>query len=244
MCKTRGILKVIRVNLVGVSACTQYLSRARRGNPSRASPSFAAALWVKEPRLRAGQDHDRDEGMIFFASGGIEQRNGTKGPVLGRERRERKLAWREGSSVKYLETNQIRNEILTRIPSISAKGTLHRPPRDCRCDDNFLLLHKVILLLQLVVKIEFDPDVKIEFDPDKDAINRRKHGLSLAGAARVDIESAAVVPDERYAYGEARFRAYGWMDGRMHMLAFTVPGDVIRAISLRKANPREVKRYG
>ena len=27
------------------------------------------------------------------------------------------------------------------------------------------------------------------------------------------------------------------------MLVFTMRGDVLRAISLRKANPREVKRY-
>lgn len=86
--------------------------------------------------------------------------------------------------------------------------------------------------------------LKIEFDPDKDAINRRKHGLSLADAARLDIESAAVVADERYPYGEARFRAYGLMDGRLHMLAFTMRGDVLRAISLRRANAREVRRHG
>jgi uncharacterized protein len=86
--------------------------------------------------------------------------------------------------------------------------------------------------------------VRIEFDPDKDATNRRKHGLSLADAAQFEIESAALVQDERYAYGEARFRAYGWIHGRLHMLAFTMRGDVMRAISLRKANPREVKRYG
>lgn len=86
--------------------------------------------------------------------------------------------------------------------------------------------------------------VRIEFDPDKDAINRRKHGLSLAQAARLDIETAFVVPDKRRAYGEARLQAYGMIGGRLHVLAFTMRGEVLRAISLRKANPREVKRYG
>ena len=85
--------------------------------------------------------------------------------------------------------------------------------------------------------------MKIEFDPDKDTINRRKHGLSLADAARFQIETAAVVADERYPYGEERFRAYGRIDGRLHMLAFTMRADVLRAISLRKANDREVKDY-
>jgi uncharacterized protein len=32
--------------------------------------------------------------------------------------------------------------------------------------------------------------------------------------------------------------------GRLHVLAFTMRGEVLRAISLRKANSREVKRYG
>ncbi len=86
--------------------------------------------------------------------------------------------------------------------------------------------------------------MEIEFDPAKDAINRHKHGLSLADAARFEIEQAAVIPDERRAYGEDRFRAYGLIGARMHMLVFTMRGDVLRAISLRKANSREVKRYG
>ena len=85
--------------------------------------------------------------------------------------------------------------------------------------------------------------MEIEFDPDKDAANRKKHGLSLAVAAGMDFPSAVVRPDERHAYGEERLQALGWIDGRLHMLVFTMRGDVLRAISLRKANPREVKRY-
>lgn len=86
--------------------------------------------------------------------------------------------------------------------------------------------------------------MKIEFDPNKDAINRRKHGLSLADAARLEIETAFVIADERRAYGEIRLQAYGLIDGRLHVLAFTMRGEVLRAISLRKANPREVRRHG
>jgi len=85
--------------------------------------------------------------------------------------------------------------------------------------------------------------VEIEFDPDKDAANRRKHGLSLADAGRMDLGTAAIDPDRRYAYGEDRFQALGLIDGRLHLLVFTMRGEVLRAISLRKANPREVKRY-
>ncbi len=82
--------------------------------------------------------------------------------------------------------------------------------------------------------------MEIEFDPDKDESNRRKHGLSLADAAPMDFDTAFYEPDIRRAYGEARFQAHGLIGGRLHARAF----DVLWAISLRKANTREVKRYG
>lgn len=86
--------------------------------------------------------------------------------------------------------------------------------------------------------------MEFEFDPEKDRSNREKHGLSLADAARMEWGTAAVISDERKLYGEPRFRAYGLIDGRLYMLAFTRRGDVLRAISFRKANEREVERCG
>jgi uncharacterized DUF497 family protein len=85
--------------------------------------------------------------------------------------------------------------------------------------------------------------MQIEFDSGKDRINRDKHGISLAGAAEMDIEAARIVPDLRRDYGEARFRAIGPIAGRLHSLAFTMRGGVLRAISLRKANRRERRSY-
>lgn len=86
--------------------------------------------------------------------------------------------------------------------------------------------------------------MQIEFDPDKDQINRRKHGLSLADAALIDFDTMQGFPDARRAYGEDRFQGYGYIEGRLHVLAYTMRGDVLRAISLRKANTREAKNYG
>jgi uncharacterized DUF497 family protein len=85
--------------------------------------------------------------------------------------------------------------------------------------------------------------MRIEFDPDKDVANQRKHGLSLAKAERMDLGTAVIDPDRRYAYGENRFQALGLIEARLHLLVFTMRGDVLRAISLRKANSKEVKRY-
>ena len=86
--------------------------------------------------------------------------------------------------------------------------------------------------------------MEIEFDPDKDRSNRDKHGISLADAEKMDLAAAVVVPDERHLYRERRQRAFGLIDGRLHVLVFTMRGEVLRAISLRRANRREVSRYG
>ncbi|NBB66152.1 BrnT family toxin [Pseudomonas sp. ODNR1LW] len=82
----------------------------------------------------------------------------------------------------------------------------------------------------------------IVFDPDKDAANITKHGVSLARADEIQMEEALIEVDDRFDYGEPRWIAYGELDGRLHVLAFTVRDARVRAISLRKANDRE-RRY-
>lgn len=81
----------------------------------------------------------------------------------------------------------------------------------------------------------------IEFDPEKDALNTAKHGVSLARA--VDFEVLAFLKDDRSEYGEVRYRAWGLIDGVAHCLAFTYRNGQVRAISLRRAHRKEMKRY-
>jgi uncharacterized DUF497 family protein len=85
--------------------------------------------------------------------------------------------------------------------------------------------------------------VKIEFDPAKDALNRHKHGVSLAQAARIDWPKVMAAPDSRRSYGEERYIAATPIGDRLHVVVFTIRNGVLRIISLRKANRREVKRY-
>lgn len=59
----------------------------------------------------------------------------------------------------------------------------------------------------------------------------------------MDLSTAVIDPDRRYVYGEDRYQALGLVEVRLHLLVFTMRGDVLRAISLRKANSKEVKRY-
>jgi uncharacterized protein len=83
----------------------------------------------------------------------------------------------------------------------------------------------------------------IAFDPEKDAINIAKHGISLARAEEMDMAPAIIREDERFDYGETRYIAFGDIDNALHCLVFTFRGSKVRAISLRRANKKEVRRY-
>jgi uncharacterized DUF497 family protein len=81
----------------------------------------------------------------------------------------------------------------------------------------------------------------VDFDPAKEAINPSKHGVSLA--RWVDLDIAVALVDDRYDYGEVRYRAYGYNDGVAYCLAFTSRNGKVRPISLRRVHTKEMKRY-
>jgi len=85
--------------------------------------------------------------------------------------------------------------------------------------------------------------MQIEYDPAKDAINRRKHGISLADAVRFEWETADIEEDARFDYEEQRFHATGYLGVRLYFMVFCMRGEKARVISLRKANKREERRY-
>ena len=85
--------------------------------------------------------------------------------------------------------------------------------------------------------------MRIEFDPAKDAANKAKHGLSLALAADLEWDSAMVWTDDRTEYGETRQSALALIGQRLYFVAYVNRGQTRRAISLRKANIREVTHY-
>jgi len=85
--------------------------------------------------------------------------------------------------------------------------------------------------------------MEYEYDPAKDVINRRKHGISLAEAERLDWDTAFIWEDERFDYGEVRMAGWGYIGLRLFYVAFVDRGDVRRIISLRKAHKREYRDY-
>ncbi len=82
-----------------------------------------------------------------------------------------------------------------------------------------------------------------EFDPAKDESNLDKHGVSLAYVEGFEWETAVVHEDARKQYAEPRFEAKGYIGDRLHVMVFCLRAEAVRVISLRKANPREVKSY-
>jgi uncharacterized DUF497 family protein len=80
-----------------------------------------------------------------------------------------------------------------------------------------------------------------DFDLAKEARNLSKHGVSLSRWA--DLDEFAIVEDDRFDYGEPRYRAYGYIDGAAYCLVFTIRNERYRPISLRRAHAKEMRRY-
>lgn len=86
--------------------------------------------------------------------------------------------------------------------------------------------------------------MELEWDEEKNRANQRKHGLDFDDARKLDWDNATVVEDTRFAYPERRYWAFAMRSGRLHMVAFCVRGGMVRIISFRKANRKEVEIYG
>jgi uncharacterized DUF497 family protein len=87
-------------------------------------------------------------------------------------------------------------------------------------------------------------NLRYAFDPAKDAVNRAKHGVSLALAEVLFAAPHVSIADDRFDYGETRQVAFGLINDRLFACVFVDRNGERRIISLRKANQREAKRYG
>ena len=85
--------------------------------------------------------------------------------------------------------------------------------------------------------------MNIEFDAAKDEANVAKHGVSLALAAEIEWSDVLCAPDSRRDYGELREIGFAVIAKRLYVVVFVQRSAVMRIVSLRKANSREVKLY-
>jgi len=79
------------------------------------------------------------------------------------------------------------------------------------------------------------------FDPNKDAKNLAKHTISLDRVS--DFVEAAVLVDDRFDYGETRYRARGHIENLTYCPVLTFREGEMRPISLRRAHAKEMRKY-
>jgi uncharacterized DUF497 family protein len=81
------------------------------------------------------------------------------------------------------------------------------------------------------------------WDEAKRRRNLSKHGVDFAIAERFDFHTAVIREDNSEEYGEQRDIAIGWIDDALYVYVYTLRDSEDHAISLRKATPKEERRY-
>lgn len=86
--------------------------------------------------------------------------------------------------------------------------------------------------------------MKFEWDQAKSDACFQERGFDFAYAIGAFLDPNRLIrEDARYSYGEERYQLTGSIEGRLFVVVFTPRQDVMRIISARKANQREVKQY-
>jgi len=85
--------------------------------------------------------------------------------------------------------------------------------------------------------------MRFEWDDEKRLANVEKHGVDFNDAPKLFTGLFLILEDVRQDYGEQRFIAFGHVDKRLMVIAFTKRIGVVRIISMRKANEREQKKF-
>jgi uncharacterized DUF497 family protein len=84
--------------------------------------------------------------------------------------------------------------------------------------------------------------MEIQFDSAKSRANRRKHGLPLADAKRLDWDSMIAWIDDSQDYGEKRWVGIAPL-GRGSLHTVEVDEETARVISLRRSTNQEARTY-
>ncbi len=86
--------------------------------------------------------------------------------------------------------------------------------------------------------------MEFEWDADKSDACFTERGFDFAFVLRAFLDADRLIhKDTRWDYGEDRYQLLGAIDGRVFFVAYTIRGTLIRIISARKANQREVHDY-
>jgi len=81
--------------------------------------------------------------------------------------------------------------------------------------------------------------MEFTWDENKRRRNLEKHGIDFADAELIFSRPLLVKRDIRRDYQEERWAALGQLKKMVVFIAFTIRGDEVRIISLRRANKKE-----
>jgi len=84
----------------------------------------------------------------------------------------------------------------------------------------------------------------LEWDEAKRQVNIAKHGLDFVDIGLIDWTTATFEEDVRKDYGEHRYWAFVMWNGRLHVVTFVNRARRVRIINFRRANKKEVTKYG
>jgi hypothetical protein len=84
--------------------------------------------------------------------------------------------------------------------------------------------------------------MQFEFDPQKSALNITKHGIDFISAQQLWEDASRIVVPARTS-DEPRYLLIGKLDAKHWSAVFTVRGETIRIISVRRSRPEEIEIY-
>ena len=85
--------------------------------------------------------------------------------------------------------------------------------------------------------------VRFEWDEEKRIANLKRHGIDFRDVYRVFDFDRFLLEDDRYDYGEQRWISFGLLFGEVVAVTHTETDEVIRIISVRRAEKHEEERY-
>lgn len=87
--------------------------------------------------------------------------------------------------------------------------------------------------------------MEFEWDDKKSDACYLQRGFDFRFAADVFFDPCRITfQDVRENYGEPRYITFGKREDRLFCVVYTLRGNTVRITSARKANFREVKKYG
>ena len=82
-----------------------------------------------------------------------------------------------------------------------------------------------------------------EFDHAKSASNKQKHGIDFEEAQELWEDENGLEVSARNQAGERRWARVAWWQGRVWFCVYTMRGEKVRIITVRRAREYEEERY-